>query len=225
MQQRGWKRRGIIGAAIEQAMEIIDLLSDNDDEEGDAYAKAASGSLSSAATKNDTQTDRQMNNNPYKNNNDQAAKKNAASTSRRSNGEENATENSAHTNEVHNPYKKKRKTSSTNNATQRKGQLKNDLVPSTRELQAGLVFEEDVDHIQHTSASSSVAKQGLKSSDKLGALKNDGEDDSDNDQLTKPTSAKEYAQHQLNTRIAHNLPPILYHDPDFIAGNPATIDG
>ena len=184
-------------------MEIIDLLSDNDDEEGDVYAKAASGSLSSAATKNDTQTDRQMNNdNPSV-----------------------CTENSAHTNEVHNPYKKKRKTSSTNNATQRKGQLKNDLVPSTRELQAGLVFEEDVDHIQHTSASSSVAKQGLKSSDKLGALKNDGEDDSDNDQLTKPTSAKEYAQHQLNTRIAHDLPPILYHDPDFIAGNPATIDG
>ena len=203
-------------------MEIIDLLSDNDDEEGDAYAKAASGSLSSAATKNDTQTDsdRQMNNN-----NGQAAKENATSTGRRSNGEENATENSAHTNEVHNPYKKKRKTSSTNNATQRKGQLKNDLVPSTRELQAGLVFEEDVDHIQYTSASSSVAKQGTKSSSKLGAIKNDGEDDSDNDQLTKPTSAKDYAQHQLNTRIAHNLPPLLYHDPDFIAGNPATIDG
>ena len=188
---------------LSNAMEIIDLLSDNDDEEGDVYAKAASGSLSSAATKNDTQTDRQMNNdNPSV-----------------------CTENSAHTNEVHNPYKKKRKTSSTNNATQRKGQLKNDLVPSTRELQAGLVFEEDVDHIQHTSASSSVAKQGTKSSSKLGALKNDGEDDSDNDQLTKPTSAKEYAQHQLNTRIAHDLPPILYHDPDFIAGNPATIDG
>ena len=111
--------------------------------------------------------------NPYKTNNDQAAKKNAT-TGRRSNGEENATENSAHTNEVHNPYKKKRKTSSsTNNATQRKGQLKNDLVPSTRELQAGLVFEEDVDHIQHTPASSSVSKQGTKSSSKLGALKND----------------------------------------------------
>lgn len=117
---------------------------------------------------------------------------------------------------VVNPYKKKQKITNTNNDTKqkegRKGQLKNDNLPSKRELQKGLVFDEDVDHnLQHTKKSKSTKDNNSES-----------DDDSDNIQ---PTSAEEYAQHQLTTRIAHNLPPILYHDDEFIAGSTTCIDG
>jgi len=114
-----------------------------------------------------------------------------------------------------NPYKKKQKITNTNNDIKqkegRKGQLKNDL-PSKRELQKGLVFDEDIDHnLQHTKKSKSTKDNN-----------SDSDDDSDNIQ---PTSVEEYAQHQLTTRIAHNLPPILYHDDEFIAGSTTCIDG
>ena len=117
---------------------------------------------------------------------------------------------------VVNPYKKKQKlTNSINDIKQkegRKGQLKNDLPHSKRELQAGLVFDEDVDHnLQHTKKSKST--------------KDDMNSDSDDDNDIQPTSAEEYAQHQLTTRSAHNLPPILYHDNEFIAGSTTCIDG
>ena len=99
-------------------------------------------------------------------------------------------------------HKKKRKTS------------KMEYPPSDRELQAGLVFEEDVDHNIHHERSSKVDYSSFD------------DDESKNDEtLTNPLSVQEYAQHQLATRIAHNLPPILYHDPDFVAGRPATVDG
>ena len=115
---------------------------------------------------------------------------------------------------VVNPYKKKQKITNTNDIKQkegRKGQLKNDL-PSKRELQKGLVFDEDVDHnLQHTKKSKSTKDNN-----------SDSDDDNDNEQ---PTSAEDYAQHQLKTRIAHNLPPILYHDNEFIAGSTTCIDG
>jgi len=116
---------------------------------------------------------------------------------------------------VVNPYKKKQKlTNSINDIKQkegRKGQLKNDL-PSKRELQGGLVFEEDVDHnLQHTKKSKSTKD-------------NNSDSDDDNDNI-QPTSAEEYGQHQLTTRIAHNLPPILYHDSSFVAGSTTCIDG
>jgi len=116
---------------------------------------------------------------------------------------------------VVNPYKKKQKITNTNNDTKqkkgRKGQLKNDL-PSKRELQKGLVFDEDLDHnLQHTKKSKSSKDNNL-----------DSDSDDDNDNIT---SAEEYAQHQLTTRIAHNLPPILYHDSSFVAGSTTCIDG
>jgi len=116
---------------------------------------------------------------------------------------------------VVNPYsKKKQKITNTNNDTKqkggRKGQLKNDNFPSKRELQKGLVFDEDVDHnLQHTKKSKSTKDYN-----------SDSDDDNDN-----ITSAEEYAQHQLTTRIAHNLPPILYHDSSFVAGSTTCIDG
>ena len=116
---------------------------------------------------------------------------------------------------VVNPYsKKKQKITNTNDIKQkgRKGQLKNDLPPNKRELQKGLVFDEDVDHnLQHTKKSKSTKD-------------NNSDSDDDNDNI-QPTSAEEYAQHQLTTRIAHNLPPILYHDSCFIAGSTTCIDG
>ena len=116
---------------------------------------------------------------------------------------------------VQNPYKKKQKITNTNNDTKqkgRKGQLKNDLPPSKRESHAELVFEQDVDHNrQHAKKSKST--------------KDDNNSDSDDDNDTQPSSAEEYAQHQLTTRIAHNLPPILYHDSNFLAGSTTCIDG
>ena len=118
---------------------------------------------------------------------------------------------------VGNPYsKKKQKTTNTNNDIKqnggRKGQLKNDNLPSKRELQKGLVFDEDLDHnLQHTKKSKSTKD-------------NNSDSDDDNDNI-EPTSVEEYAQHQLTTRIAHNLPPILYHDDEFIAGSTTCIDG
>ena len=109
---------------------------------------------------------------------------------------------------LQNPNKKKRKTA----------QLKGP--PSKRELQAGLVFEEDVDHnTQHCRASPS-----LKSFDNDDQSSGDEESKLDRS-LTNPPSAFMYSHHQMTTRLAHNLPPILYHDLDFVAGCPSTIDG
>ncbi len=90
--------------------------------------------------------------------------------------------------------------------------------PCQKELQAGLVFEEDVDHnTQHGRASPSSK-----------SFENDGHSSGDDELdsiLTNPPSARIYSQHQLTTRLAHHLPPMLYHDLDFVAGSPATIDG
>ena len=131
---------------------------------------------------------------------------------------------------VENPYAKKSKSI----AESKKAQLKNPPEQQQRELQAGLVFEEDVDHIQHSlkSNNSSSLKQPFKkksSTAKPGLSKsgndNSSEEENENDILTAPHSAQAYAQHQYTTRLAHNLPPILYHDRNFAAGNPQTIDG
>jgi len=185
--------------------------------------------------------------NPYKKqqSNYSAAVKNSEQNTDRSNGEMNVAEESRDARPIQNPYKKKRKTAGANSIQSsskqkpkgqpRKAQLKNPL-SHQRELQAGLVFEEDVDHIQHNlhsdqaSASLKQSSLGKKSSSaKRRASKGDncssGEGTDDDSRLTSPSSARAYAQHQFTTRLAHNLPPILYHDPDFVAGCPATIDG
>ncbi len=145
----------------------------------------------------------------------------------------------AGTRKVANPYAKKRKPN--NNATtknlvnkdndkRQKKQKSKDVPVQQRELQSGLVFEEDVDHIQQT-RSSSVGKASSKQSSmkkKIASLKRDEDSDSERveeDQLSNPSSAREYADHQYTTRVLHHLPPILYHDQDFTAGNPGTIDG
>jgi hypothetical protein len=85
---------------------------------------------------------------------------------------------------------------------------------SDRELQAGLVFEEDVDHNIHHEHPS-----------KAGNLSFDDEEFENGNCPIKPLSVQEYVRYQSTTRVAYNLPPILYHDPDFVAGRPATIDG
>jgi hypothetical protein len=109
---------------------------------------------------------------------------------------------------LQNQDKKKRKTA----------QLKGP--PPKGYLQAGLVFEEDVDHnTQHGRASPS-----LKTFDNYDQSSGDEEPKLDR-RLTNPPSALKYSQHQITTRLSHNLPPILYHDLDFVAGNPSTIDG
>ena len=140
-----------------------------------------------------------------------------------------------------NPYAKKRKPSNNemtkkvankdNDKRQRK-QKNKDVPVEQRELQSGLVFEEDVDHIQQIRSTSAGKKASSKQSSlkkKSASLKRD-EDDTDSevdegDQLSNPSSAREYADHQYTTRVIHHLPPILYHDKDFAAGNPGTIDG
>jgi len=128
-----------------------------------------------------------------------------------------------------NPYNKKRKTTKNNNnrnsnkSRGKAAQLEDP--PIQRELQAGLVFEEDVDHDMQHNKKSALTQPSAKRN----ASKNNDDssgDDSKNDScLTKPSSAQEYAQHQITTRLTHNLPPILYHDPDFVAGCPSSIDG
>ncbi len=92
------------------------------------------------------------------------------------------------------------------------GQMKDPL--SDRELQAGLVFEEDVDHNIHH-----------KRPSKAENLSFDDEEFEDGNGPTNPLTVQEYVRHQSTTRVAYNLPPILYHDPDFVAGRPATVDG
>ena len=86
------------------------------------------------------------------------------------------------------------------------------------ELQAGLVFEEDINHIQPNLApakKSSSLKQASLSNTKPSLKLNEKEASS---------TAAEYAELQT-TRLSHNLQPMLFHDSIFTAGNPATIDG
>ncbi|KAL7543669.1 hypothetical protein ACHAXR_013497 [Thalassiosira sp. AJA248-18] len=136
-------------------------------------------------------------------------------------------ENAGGERSIENPCVKKRKAAAEPRRQQpRKAQLKDP--PGQRELQAGLVFEEDVDHIQHNlsfNQNSSILKQSsLKASTKKSSAPKNV-DQNDSQLLTMPPSAQVYAQHQFTTRLSHNLPPILYHDCDFIAGNPQTVDG
>jgi len=223
--------------------EVIDLLSDD---EGEAVAVAASNG-SSATTSFITNTvsldsstagDKKRSNkhdddddgddvilvdDPPKPKPKQPTKLPPASTARK----------------IVNPYAKKRKPNNEtkkvvhkDNDKKQKKQQNKDVPVQPRELQSGLVFEEDVDHIQQTRGAS-VAKASLKQSSlkkKSASLKRDDEDtdseeEVEEDQLSNPSSAREYADHQYNTRALHHLPPILYHDKDFAAGNPGTIDG
>ena len=130
--------------------------------------------------------------------------------------------------EVVNPYAKKRKTNNNQarNKAAKKQNNKQTVTLQQRELQSGLVFEEDVDHIQQTRKTSSLKQSSLKK--KSASLKRDDDTDSENEEdgvLSNPSSALEYADHQYTTRLMHHLPPILFHDNDFTAGNPGTIDG
>lgn len=137
--------------------------------------------------------------------------------------------------EIHNPYKKMRKERETKQLstpretnskkkTKQSTQKQQMMSSHTAELQAGLVFEEDVDHIQPMLAPAKKTGSLKQSSllKKSESLKSTSDDESDEEQA--PVSAVAYAQHQMTTRISHNLPPILFHD-SFTAGNPATIDG
>ena len=137
-----------------------------------------------------------------------------------------------------NPYAKKRKPNNDTkkvvnkiNDKKQKKQNKDGHVAQQRELQSGLVFEEDVDHIQQSRSVVSAGKDSLKQSSlkKKSASMKKGDVDTDSeveeDQLSNPSSTREYADHQYTTRVLHHLPPILYHDKNFTAGNPGTIDG
>jgi len=140
------------------------------------------------------------------------------------------------TRKIVNPYAKKRKP---NNEAKKVVKKDNDKRPKKqnkevpvqqRELQSGLVFEEDVDHIQRVSVMGKASlKQSSLKNQKSASMKRDEDTDSEveeEDQLiSNPSSAQEYADHQYTTRVIHHLPPILYHDLDFTAGNPGTIDG
>ena len=155
------------------------------------------------------------------------------------------TSHSEHT-AVKNPYAKKNPLEGTatkaqliHNSIQIK-KRKTMTLQQPRELQAGLVFGEDVHHHNNSTAatntrnSSNHNSQGIfpttSSSSSLLPLKSididDNNDDNDDESIMQyPSSAHAYIQNQLSTRIVHNLPPILYHDLDFVAGNPSTIDG
>jgi hypothetical protein len=113
-----------------------------------------------------------------------------------------------------NPYKKFR---NPNKKEKRTTQLKD--TSCKRDLQAGLVFEEDVYH----------NNQHGRASPRLKSFENDydlsGDEETKRRRLTNPPSSSIYSHLQLTTRIAHQLPPILYHDLDFVAGSPATIGG
>ena len=103
-------------------------------------------------------------------------------------------------------------------------QLKDHNLPTDRELQSGLVYQEDVDHVRQSVSSCPAKKQSSlkgKSSKSTGDACDTDEDETD----VEPRSAEEYAQLQYTTRVRHQLPPLLYHDPDFVAGDPASIDG
>ena len=86
------------------------------------------------------------------------------------------------------------------------------------ELQAGLVFEEDINHIQPN-----LAPAKKNSSLKQASLSNTKPSLKSNEKEASSTAA-EYAELQT-TRLSHNLQPMLFHDSIFTAGNPATIDG
>ncbi|KAL7548272.1 hypothetical protein ACHAWF_011564 [Thalassiosira exigua] len=126
---------------------------------------------------------------------------------------------------VENPYEKKRKTAEPPRRQPRKARPKPKEPPGKRELQAGLLFEED--DLQSSNPKPPPPKKSPFSSTKSGYDEGDAStgDDAENDILTAPPSARAYAQHQLATRTAHGLPPVLYHDPDFAVGNPAAVDG
>lgn len=124
---------------------------------------------------------------------------------------------------IENPYAKKRKVPEAlqkpKARTQKcKAQFK---YLNERELQTGLVFGEDVDHIQHDTSYNRafVAKRASAKSS------NNGTSSDDDNASDVPVTAESYAKQQLATRVAHQLPPILYHDLDFVAGRPETIDG
>ncbi|KAL3790343.1 hypothetical protein HJC23_002729 [Cyclotella cryptica] len=136
--------------------------------------------------------------------------------------------------EIYNPYKKKRKESEikqsskkiemnskhrkTNQSTCAKA-----IGLNQTELQAGLVFEEDVYHIQPSLGP--IKKTASLKQASLLKKKSVNESEEEEEEAEARLSAHEYTQHQITTRISHNLPPILFHDSDFIAGNPASIDG
>jgi len=114
-----------------------------------------------------------------------------------------------------NPKETKKKNSSR--------QLKDHNLSTDRELQSGLVYQEDVDHVRQSVSSSPAKKQSSlkrKSSKSTSDAFN-----SDEDETGGETSAEEYSKQQYTTRVRHQLPPLLYHDPDFVAGDPASIDG
>ena len=130
--------------------------------------------------------------------------------------------------EIHNPYKTKRNDSESKMLDVSKGankKPKQSKLPPTNasiptELQAGLVFEEDLDHIRPNLAP--TKKSGQKQASlfsKQSSLK------SDDGNAQEAPSAAAYAEQQIRSRISHNLQPVLFHDPEFAAGNPATIDG
>lgn len=133
----------------------------------------------------------------------------------------------SHDMEIYNPYKKKRKESEYDLIDQSKDVLKNTkqykplLAPKIdrTELQAGLVFEEDVGHIKPNLAPKKVGlKQAPLFSKKALEIATENKEPG-------PDSAAAYVEHQTTTRISKNLQPILFHDSEFTAGNPATIDG
>jgi len=231
-------------------MEVIDLLSDN---EGDGSAEASDLSKNGCGNKQhptsgdsdviliDDDDDSQKQNicvvkNPYKkqqSHQSKIGKKSEQDVDQANAEKKRMGEMPNAVRSIENPYKKKKRSTETK-PRPRKAQLKKP--PDRRELQAGLVFGEDVDHIQHNYLHSNQASASLKQSSFGGkssaksrasesAEYSSGEDAENDSHLTPPTSARAYAQHQFTTRLAHNLPPILYHDPDFIAGSPATIDG
>ena len=126
--------------------------------------------------------------------------------------------------EIRNPYKTKRNDLESVGIVQKKtkhSQLTVTNASNPTELQAGLVFEEDLDHIRPNFAP--TKKSGPKQASLFGnpsALKSD-----DGNVHDAPLSAAAYAEQQIRTRISHNLQPILFHDPEFVAGNPASVDG
>jgi hypothetical protein len=158
----------------------------------------------------------------------------------------------AATSAVKNPYAKKKPSEGTSatalphHSTQTKKRKTMTLPQQPRELQAGLVFGEDVHHNNTaTSTATNINITTLHSSSHISraiiptasgkhssanAIYDDDDyvDNNDHEESTilqYPSSAQAYTQYQLSTRIVHNLPPILYHDLDFVAGNPSTIDG
>ena len=128
---------------------------------------------------------------------------------------------------VDNPYIKKQKGSKTKSGAEPKlgkKRIKHSTSLQTTnhtELQAGLVFGEDDNHVPFATIHKKrcIKQASLTSETRLFNSRSDEEDEE------IPLSAEAYARKQIITRISNNLQPILYHDPEFVAGNPATIDG